>query len=179
MKKHILLLSLLFLLLQAAAQPLNVKNKSFAETFLLLYKSAGNYFKEVKGVPIVSTMFAEPDTIGYRLRLLPAGVTDWKHISVDMNYTLTIFFKLGEYSKDSAEVAKRFNDIIALIKEADPTATLQEDDSYSDTKIKEINICTVGAKSCGEEDKWRVSLYFHKMFDDEYNVSVNMQSFKE
>ncbi|GEM_PF-2757464 len=179
MKRSLFILSAIFLFCQLQAQPLNVKAKSFSTPFITLYKSAGNYFKEVKGSPIISTLFTNPDTIGYRLKLLPEGATDWKHISVDIDNLFTVFFKAGEYSQDSAEVARRFNDLIALIKETDPGAVFQEDNSYSDTKIKEVNICPAHTNNCSENDKWRVSLYFHKMLDGGYNVSVNIQSFPE
>lgn len=179
MKKNLFVSFVLFTVIQSQAQSFDVKDKRFSEVFTFMYKSAGHYFSEIKANPIISTMFKEPDTIGYRLKLLPPGVTDWKHISMGIEHELTIFFKLGDYSKDSAEVAARFNDMIALIKETDPAAVFREDDSYSDTKIRELYICAGNSKDCGENHKWRVSLYFHKMFGDEYNVSVNLQSYRE
>ncbi len=178
-KKIGIFLFVMVLLHQVQGQSFNVKDTSFSRVFTILYNSAGNYFNGVKGKPIVSTMFNEPDTIGYRIRLLPQGVTDWKHLSLGIGHELTAFFKLGEYSKDSTEVAQRFNDMIALIKEIDKTAFFEFDDSYSDTKIKEVRICSESKGPCGEDDKWRVSLYFHKMFDDEFNVSVNIESHRE
>lgn len=178
-KKVTMFLCVMLLLQQVKAQQFNVKDTAFIRVFSTLYKSAGNYFKEVKGSPIVSTMFKEPDTIGYRIKLLPQGVTDWKHLSLGINLELTAFFKLGAYSKDSTEVAQRFYNLIALIKEIDKSAFFEFDDSYSDTKIKEVRICSGSKGPCGEDDKWRISLYFHKMFDDEYNVSVNIESYPQ
>ena len=139
-KKIVMSLYVMLLLQQVQGQQFNVKDTSFIRVFTTLYNSAGNYFNEIKGRPIVSTMFNEPDTIGYRIKLLPLGVTDWKHLSLGIGNELTAFFKLGEYSKDSTEVAQRFNDMIALIKEIDTTAFFEFDDSYSDTKIKEVRI---------------------------------------
>lgn len=175
MKKIVCLLLCCVLLVNAQSQPLNIKDSSFSQVFLFLYNSAGNYFKEVKGRPIMGA-FNPNDTIGYRLRLLPAGVTDWKNIGIDMNNNLDISFKLGEYMKDSAEMAKRFYDLIDVIKAADPSAVVQEDNSYSDTKIKEVYICS-GGSYCGENGKWRVNLYFHRFSGGEYNVTVNMQAY--
>ncbi len=178
-KKIIVFLCVILLLQQVQGQQFNVKDSSFVRVFTTLYNSAGNYFNEVKGKPIVSTMFNEPDTIGYRIKLLPQGVTDWKHLSLGIGHELTAFFKLGEYSKDSTEVARRFYDLIDLIKEIDKTAFFEFDDSYSDTKIKEVRVCSGSKGPCGEDDKWRVNLYFHKMFDDEFNVSVNIESHRD
>ncbi len=163
-------------MLQAKSQVFDVHSKNFKESFTLLYKSAATFFTEVKGPPIISNMFGTPDTIGYRIKLLPAGVTEWMNISGSNSEEQTLFFKLGEYSTDSAEVAKRFEGVIALIKEIDSTATVQYDDSYSDTKIKEVYVCT-GGGPCGEDGQWRVSLYFHRFADNEFNVSVNIQAY--
>lgn len=166
-----------FFVFSADAQKFDVRAKSFAGPFSLIYKSAGNFFKEIKGQPIISNMFGSPDTIGFRLKLLPEGVTDWKHISGSNSEEQTIFFKLGEYSTDSAEVAKRFTDMLSLVKEIDKTAVLEYDNSYSDTKVKEVRVCTGNASSCGEEDQWRVSLYFHRFSGNTFNVSVNIQAY--
>ncbi len=163
-------------MLQAQSQVFDVNSKNFRETFTQLYKSAANTFTEVKGPPIISNMFGTPDTIGYRIKLLPDGVTDWKHISGSNSEEQTLFFKLGAYSTDSAEVAKRFEGVIALIKEIDPTATVQYDDSYSDTKIKEVYVCT-GGGPCGTNENWRVNLYFHRFAGNEFGVSVNIQAY--
>ncbi len=177
MKTATALFLFFFFTFSANAQPFDVNAKSFAEPFWVIYKSACIFFSDIKGQPIISNMFGKPDTIGYRLKLLPAGVTDWKHISGSNSEEQTIFFKLGEYSTDSAEVAKRFTGLIALIKQMDPTAVLEYDESYSDTKVKEVRICTGKASSCGEDDPWRVSLYFHRFSGNEFNVSVNIQAY--
>jgi hypothetical protein len=177
MKTAIAFLVFFFSAISVNAQKLDVKARSFAEPFSVMYKSAGNFFSEIKGSPIISNMFGSPDTIGFRLKLLPEGVTDWKHISGSNSEEQTIFFKLGEYSTDSAEVAKRFTDMIELVKQIDKTAVLEYDDSYSDTKIKEVRICTGNAASCGEDDPWRISLYFHRFSGNEFNVSVNIQAY--
>lgn len=163
---------------QCKSQVFDVHSKNFRETFTLLYKSAANSFAEVKGPPIISNMFGKPDTIGYQIKLLPKGVTDWKHISGSNSEEQTLFFKLGEYSTDSTEVAKRFEAVIALIKEIDPTATVQYDDSYSDTKIKELYVCS-GSGPCGEDGQWRVNLYFHRFAGNEFGVSVNIRAIVE
>lgn len=176
MIKQVATLLLATIMLQACSQNSNKNSGNFRETFTLLYKSAGNFFTEVKGPPIISNMFGTPDTIGYRLKVLPDGVTDWKNISGSNSEKQTIFFKLGAYSTDSTAMAKRFNEVIAIIRQIDPAATINYDDSYSDSKIKEVYICP-GSGPCGEDDHWRVSLYLHRFNGNEFNVSVNIQAF--
>lgn len=172
------LLSALLILTTSAlnAQEIDTRSKNFRETFTLLYNSAAHQFNEVKGAPIISTMFGKPDTIGFRIRLLPDGVTDWKHISGSNSEQQTVFFKLGEYTTDSTKMFQRFNDVISLIKEIDRSVLVQYDDSYSDTKIKEVNICSGSPLNCGEDDPWRVNLYLHRFNGNEFGVSVNINS---
>lgn len=180
MKNTVFITALLTIFFSCRSQQpgLDVNAPSFRQPFITLYKSTADYFKDVKGKPIVRAILHEPDTIGYELKVLPAGVTDWKHISIDWEGTLTVFFKLGEYSKDSAAVAKRFNDLVALVRKTDPTAVFSEDNAYSDTKVKEIYVCHPGAAGCTEDDRWRLHIFFHRMFDNRFNVSVNLQAMR-
>ena len=177
MKKQLFLIAFISFSICAGAQSFDVKSKNFTEVFTLLYQSAGHYFKEVKGKPITSNFFSTIDTIGFRILQLPEGVTDWKHLDLGADGSITLFFKLGEYSTDSAEVARRFSDCIALIKQIDPAVVITEDNKYSDTKVKEVYSCSSAATPCTEEGKWRVNLYFHRFSNKEFNVSVNIQSF--
>jgi hypothetical protein len=176
-KSFSLLLFIFFSSPLLAQKAFHVNNPAFKAGFSRLLKTAENHFEGVKGVPLLSNngMTEQPDTIGYQLTFVPAGITDYRQISRNEDGSLDVHLKIGSYSTNKKEVEKRMLDLIKLIRSASGNSYVFLDDkSYGDTKIREVHACK---KWPGGLSDATVEILFHRLRSEKkdlYNVSVNL-----
>lgn len=177
MKALFCLMALLLLPRAGMAQVphFNVSDPAFVTAFTKLYKGTSNAFADVRGRALMHPTYH--DTAGYQLLVPPPGATDLQPISLNEDGSMEIFFKLGNYSPDSAAVALTMENLIVLVKRIAREGVVLEEDtsSPSDTRIRELNGCR-GAEECNGDD-YIITLFHHRRFNKTWNIAVTLRWF--